>query len=399
MALPLPVNCTFDVYRHYDGAHLYPPADNPRYAGLSGHLRHHVKNGRFGYQALNLHWTHVLHVAPSTDIRSAYDCQLDPARDNGRADVVLVKDYPFVGWCTAFYVVLIVRKDRGTANDQLMCYLDRFGPQMPCFSTGVCPRCPDCVGATPRLLTFTVDTTYGDGIIFSDGLTRAHRWNGCWTLTQTSQCTWSYIGDNFRFVLSSANPVWRLQLFDDPVAGCLATYTAPFNSFDCNQPNVFSNPVFANTAGCGSGPSFPAAIQVQPVSGTTYCGCCPQEANMPVLHATIAQADDPACACLVGLTWTLTWNPSSRRWESPSQPVCGGTGAQFLDFYLECTTGGTNVSFYRLGVGTIVPYCTTDYVAPQPGGRCTPFDLRFRVQQNAGCCGSSTSDFTVRVTL
>jgi hypothetical protein len=247
-------------------------------------------------------------------------------------------------------------------------------------------------------LTFTVDSNAGDNIAFTDGLTKAHKWNGCWTLVKTAACTWSYTGDSFRFVLSSGFPYWTLQLFDAMTGGCSATYTAPYYSFDCNQPNVFSNPTFQNTGGCGSGPSYPAKIVVQPVFGTPFCGCCPPIDGVTQLHATITQADDPNCSCLVGQVWTLNWNPSSRRWESATQPVCGG-GAHYLDFYLQCAAGGTDISFYSLGAGSIVPHCTTDFQAPQPGSTCTPFSLKFRIQQNAGCCGSTTSHFTVTVTL
>ena len=402
-----PPNVTVDIYRHYDPAHVPPPADNPLFRGVPAHLRHHVKNGRFGFQTRNLYWTHVLHLALGTDLRSAYNAQLDPAYNPERADLVYVKDYPLAGWCTPFYVVLVTRRDRGQPGEHLMCYLDRFQPARPCFpAASPCASCLNCLQAgqaTPAFLTFTVDAGFGDGVVFLDGLTRASRWNGRWTLANTAACTWTYTGNDFRFVLTPS----QLLLYDSaPTGGCQVAYAIQ-GVFNCAGDNVYANPVWQTGGLCGPAPgasSYPAAIHVRPLQGSPLCGCCPGDGvTNQTLHATITAVDGPACNCLLGATWQLNWNLTNQRWESASQTVCGGGGVKYLDLYLQCAGQGTDPSFYHLGTCLQSPCCGGGYVAAQPGGTCSPMNLQFILTTNdpftGGCCGDGQlHHYTVTVT-
>ena len=126
-------NVRVDVYRGFNAAGPYSPPHRPAAAqGVAGLLRPHVRNGRFGFNAVALHWTNVLLLPAGTDVRSAYDSQLN-SFNAANADTVVVADYPAPGRCTAFVVVMVQRGGRGTDADLLTCYLDRCLPQdMPC---------------------------------------------------------------------------------------------------------------------------------------------------------------------------------------------------------------------------------------------------------------------------
>jgi hypothetical protein len=134
MSLPMAPNVTFDVYRGYSPASPYAPALPAAACKLQGFLRQHVRNGRFGFTpagAQPVHWTTILDVILGTDIRSAYNAQLNTFNE-ANGDTLLVHDYPTPGTCCAFVVVMVQLR-----KGYLRCYLDRAQP-----SWGV--TCPDC---------------------------------------------------------------------------------------------------------------------------------------------------------------------------------------------------------------------------------------------------------------
>jgi hypothetical protein len=152
------------------------PNGNPA-AAVQGHIRHHVKNGRFGFQTRNLYWTHVLHVEVGTDIRSDYSSQLNTL-DPANADAVTIDDYPIDGVTTAFLVVMVTRKGRGTDNDHLMVFLDRAG------KGGAIECCPGIQIPNQLFANFTVLNPF-DGCQCLNGITVpitkdqiTGRWNG-----------------------------------------------------------------------------------------------------------------------------------------------------------------------------------------------------------------------------
>ncbi len=148
MPLPVPPNITVDLYRGFDPAHPYPLEGAAlTYRGLAGYLRPQMQAGRFGFRARNVYWTHRMDFDLGTDVRDAYQSQLDPARADALGDTLLASDYPLPGQCTAFYVVLVAR-DRG--GDFLRVYLDRLRPSLagcfePCTASQGC-----CVQLCPR---------------------------------------------------------------------------------------------------------------------------------------------------------------------------------------------------------------------------------------------------------
>jgi hypothetical protein len=85
-----------------------------------------VQTGRNGV-ANWLKWTHILYVAYGTDIRDAYNSQLDPARNNNIADTITLADQKNNS-TTAFYVVYVEAALIGTPAAHLRVYLDRFLP-------------------------------------------------------------------------------------------------------------------------------------------------------------------------------------------------------------------------------------------------------------------------------
>jgi hypothetical protein len=65
---------------------------------------------------------------PGTDIRDAYNSQLDPSPTPSNADTVIVNDTTTPGVRTAYYVVLVETISRGMKDQHLRVYLDRFAP-------------------------------------------------------------------------------------------------------------------------------------------------------------------------------------------------------------------------------------------------------------------------------
>lgn len=126
MSLPMPVNVTVDVFRTADPGSPYP-GGSPAVAGVAGHLRPAATNGRSG-TADYLKWTHILYLPAGTDVRDAYNSQLDPARDDTVADTVILNDSSVGGRKTAYYVVFVEVVARGSAPHHLRVYLDRFQP-------------------------------------------------------------------------------------------------------------------------------------------------------------------------------------------------------------------------------------------------------------------------------
>jgi hypothetical protein len=149
VAIPFPNNVTFDIYRGFAVSSPIPPGD-PDVPGVQGHIRHHVKNGKFGYRNI-IFWTNVLHVALGTDIRSGYNSQLNTI-DPQKSDTVVIKDFPIQGKTTAFQVVMVTRSGRGSDLDHLKVYLDKAG-----IPSG--PQC--CLATVPDTLnvTFTAPPT------------------------------------------------------------------------------------------------------------------------------------------------------------------------------------------------------------------------------------------------
>ncbi len=211
MALLAGNNCVFDVYRGFNSAGPYaPPATPGAFCGLSGIVRQHVRNGRFGYfggigaNAL-LHWTTVLLVPITDDIRDAYNTQINvDVIANG--DTVMMYDYPTIGTCCAFMVVAVQRVDRGGPGDYLRVYMDRarpsYGQECPnCESSGV--QC--CGGILPNTLFATLATSLGpeatDCTCFPTSQTMAlTNSGGVWSGTAPfGSCAWNMTVSLFCF--------------------------------------------------------------------------------------------------------------------------------------------------------------------------------------------------------
>lgn len=126
MALPMPPNVTVDIYRTANPNSPYP-VGTAAVPGVPGYLKPYAQSGRHG-TANWLKWTHILLVPPTTDVRDAYNSQLDPARNNTLADTVVLKDSKNQSNKTAFYVVFVEVVLRGTPFVHLRVYLDRFQP-------------------------------------------------------------------------------------------------------------------------------------------------------------------------------------------------------------------------------------------------------------------------------
>lgn len=152
-------NAVVDVYRGFRADRPYPGgADLPALRNVRGYLREAVGRGRLG-QGLYLRWTTLLDVPLGTDLRSAYNTQINSWEPED-ADTIVLADYPIPGWCTAFLVVQVQRINRGTINDCLRVYLDRLQPrQGPCFQG--CCRDP-----LPALLYATIP--FGSGCLCLD---------------------------------------------------------------------------------------------------------------------------------------------------------------------------------------------------------------------------------------
>lgn len=185
MALVLPINVNVDVYRGFSAASPYPVAAVTKLSApqVPGNLQHNVRLGRLG-RGQYLHWTHVLYLPPGTDVRGAYNSQLNSS-PSAQADTIEIADYPIPGWCTAFAVVLVQRVGRGTPGDCLRVYLDRVQPRLgPCQTGESLPCCPNPL---PDRVYATIANVAGcaciDGFVlpldFDNGL---NRWGGVQTV-------------------------------------------------------------------------------------------------------------------------------------------------------------------------------------------------------------------------
>jgi len=126
MSLPTPANVTVDIFRTANPSSPYP-GGSPAVSGVAGTLQPAMVEGRSG-TASWLKWTHLLILPPATDVRDAYNSQLDPARTNSNADTVILHDTAVSGRKTAYYVVFVEVVARGTSLQYLRVYLDRFAP-------------------------------------------------------------------------------------------------------------------------------------------------------------------------------------------------------------------------------------------------------------------------------
>jgi hypothetical protein len=127
MALPMPPNVKVDIFRTSTPGSPYT-LGTPGPARVAGYLQPRVQTGRHG-TANWLKWTHILYVGPNTDVRDAYNTQLDPARDNTKADTVILYDSQDGTKKTAFYVAFVEPVLRGSDVSHLRVYLDRFQPK------------------------------------------------------------------------------------------------------------------------------------------------------------------------------------------------------------------------------------------------------------------------------
>ncbi len=138
--------------------------------------------GAFGFNDDGLHWTNVLVLPTGTDIRSAYDSQLNPL-NAANADTVIVPDYPIPGRCTPFVVVLVQRGGRSGAADVLTCYLDRCQPAVTCPDPTLV-RTTCCGNLLPATLHITLTISGGCGCLAG---TFPVTWNGTgWAYSGTA---------------------------------------------------------------------------------------------------------------------------------------------------------------------------------------------------------------------
>jgi hypothetical protein len=124
--LPIPSNVTVAIYRNSNPSSPLP-SGLPAVSNVPGYIKPSAVQGRFG-SAQWLKWTHVLIVPPGTDIRDAYNSQLDPSRNNNAADTVVLTDSN--GNKVPYYVVFVEDAFRGTSMNQIRVYLDRFQPSI-----------------------------------------------------------------------------------------------------------------------------------------------------------------------------------------------------------------------------------------------------------------------------
>ena len=126
-SLPIPPNVKVDIYRNSNPS-APVPANAPAATGVPGYLVPKMANGRYG-SALYLKWAHVLTLPAGTDVRDAYNSQLDPNRTNTLADTIVITDSS--GHKVPYYVVFVEEAFRGTSLQQIRAYLDRFAPTWP----------------------------------------------------------------------------------------------------------------------------------------------------------------------------------------------------------------------------------------------------------------------------
>jgi hypothetical protein len=124
MTIPT-ANCNVSIFRNFNASKPYPAAGAQPAATSAGYIKHAVKLGKFAFAAKGLYFTHQLYLPLGTDIRSAYNTQLNTENPQN-ADTVFIQDYPNAGQCTAFYVVLA---QNNRAGQFLEVYLDRLLPK------------------------------------------------------------------------------------------------------------------------------------------------------------------------------------------------------------------------------------------------------------------------------
>lgn len=205
----------FDLYRGFNVANPYAVSGPGIDCDLQAEIRHHVRHGRFG-RGKYLHWTNVLLVPSDLDIRSGYDSQFNTFNP-AKADTVMVKDYPIIGHCTAFMVVLVQRqRTTGGAADYKRVYLDRALPSdSPCPTCG-CPGMCMCLGYSPPSL---LHATLGSSAVVCpclNGVVVPLNWNPV-------DCKW--VGDA-NLPLCAPGTQLRLKLWCQP--GGMATQATDF---------------------------------------------------------------------------------------------------------------------------------------------------------------------------
>jgi hypothetical protein len=254
-------NCTVDVYRGFNPASPYPNGA-PDVPGVKAYIRHHMKNGRFGYNDSKIKWTHLLLANPGTDIRSAYNSWTGPGEPTQNADTVVISDYPQVGLKTAFYVVMVQRR-RGKPGDSYKVYLDKCRTKYPVVLVNVnCGQCQQM----PQNWTLTT----GASDYANHACTGCQGLNGMtYTLTYAGAgCDWysaslpevCHAGEA---VAVDEGPVrwhlfyqgglgWRLFLEEiSNVTSLLAFDPIADANWNCQASNTFVNPVWADNA-CNS---------------------------------------------------------------------------------------------------------------------------------------------------
>jgi hypothetical protein len=237
MFLPaeLPVNVMVDIYRAFSvGRPL--PTGRPDVAAVPGHLRHHVKNGRFGY-GQSVFWTHLLYLPVGTDVRSGYSSNLGVI-DLGKADTIVVHDYPIDRATTVFLVVMVQRASRGTGGDVLKVYLDRAGQSAPC--------CADL----PRTLKVTFSDISG---------------SDCACLNGSFPIVWNPATGKYAGTFSACGGVNTFQLWcESPGAG---PFGFAWSLQGANGPLFVDRSAFAATC-------HPFELNFLPVGDQPLSNCC-----------------------------------------------------------------------------------------------------------------------------
>jgi hypothetical protein len=277
--LPVPPNITVQIFRGFDPGSPYPdPGRAPDVPNVRGFLNGALELGRFGYQTKYLYYTHTLWLPAGTDIRSAYDTQNDPSRNNPAADTVIIPDWPLPGQCTALNVVM-VQRDR--AQNFLRVYLDKIRTKIGKCNIG--SPCGGCQGLTPHNWQLTVSG------ITSGLCNNGSQLNGAWTLApdpitpcqwKTSQVITCASGlQGVAWLLTGPFPpapqsAWNLYALGGGMASdqggrSIPTYRCDPAQFQCNASNTFVlNP--AGIATCGSGNNgsccgnWPQSVTVSP---------------------------------------------------------------------------------------------------------------------------------------
>jgi hypothetical protein len=214
MAMLPPPNVTFDLYRQFCVANPYTPPNRPAaFTGLQGYLRHHVRNGRFGYVLAGnvpIHWTNVLLVPLSEDLRDAYLSELGGSTI-ADGDTVMVADYPVAGTCTAFVIVLVQRQARGTPRDHFRCYLDRAAPLYGSACPDPTATDPTCAGGV------LVPCCPGVGLPGALQITLSNGTGTCTCLNgQSWQVDWNGVDWSNPYVLCGHGGSWDLACTGTP---------------------------------------------------------------------------------------------------------------------------------------------------------------------------------------